>query len=660
MTSSLPDGTASHSYSVQLNATGGSNSYTWSLLSGSLPSGLSLSSSGIISGTPGSASNPVTFTVQVVDTSTPQQHDEATLSLEVASQPEAGSSGSLYSFSIQNSGGGAVGYDPVGNVTGYIDSVNGAWAFTYDSLNRMATGTGSQDNNIYPNYCWQYDNFGNREAQTSSATPYSPTSNGGANACPVGSGPSWGASYNSSNQISGGLYAYDAAGNIFADSTTGNTYLYDAEGRVCAMQQSIDGTTTMTGYLYDAEGHRVAKGSLTQFTCDTNPSDTGTYNGFTVASVYVLGPGGEQMTEMVNTSVTQTPSWQWAHTNVFAPGLSATYDYDPSGQSAGWMYFQLSDWLGTRRQQTDYAGNPCLNFTGLPYGDGLTPIPIPCLSPSEDATEHHFTGKERDPESGNDYFGARYYASSMGRWLSPDRLNLTDDRVLNPANTLNKYVYGGNNPLKYVDPDGKDITVFYEAPSGPTSPGHIMFVAANQQTGDAAAMSFGPVHDSEYGFTPLGSPVNSTTTFDSSMTTDQLRQNFSSLTIQTSPEDAQEVISFIRQLSTSTTPYTLYNTNCTTVCREALKVIGLLPKNNKNWTPTGLWTNLFGRYADPYWRNSFGWEAHQPGRNYGQPRGNYNEFDLLQLLWKPDNSSVTTTQGPATPCGGNTGNPCPK
>jgi hypothetical protein len=173
-------------------------------------------------------------------------------------------------------------------------------------------------------------------------------------------------------------------------------------------------------------------------------------------------------------------------------------------------------------------------------------------------------------------------------------------------------------------------------------------------------MSFGPVHDSEYGFTPLGSPVNSTKSFGSSMTTDEIRQNFSSLTIQTSPEDGQEVINFIRQMSTSTTPYSLYNTNCTTVCREALKVIGLLPKNNKNWTPTGLWTNLFGRYANPYWQNNFGWELDQPGRNYGQPCGNYNEFDLLQLLWKPDNSSVTTTQGPATPCGGSTGNPCPK
>jgi RHS repeat-associated protein len=34
---------------------------------------------------------------------------------------------------------------------------------------------------------------------------------------------------------------------------------------------------------------------------------------------------------------------------------------------------------------------------------------------------YKFTGKERDTESGLDYFGARYYASSMGRWMSPDK-----------------------------------------------------------------------------------------------------------------------------------------------------------------------------------------------------------------------------------------------
>jgi hypothetical protein len=166
-----------------------------------------------------------------------------------------------------------------------------------------------------------------------------------------------------------------------------------------------------TGYLYDAEGHRVAKGSLTLFTCDTNPDDTDRYNGFTPTAVYVLGPSGEQMTEMTNSAGT----WRWAHTNVYAPGLSATYDADPTEQTEGQLYFALSDWLGTRRQQTDYAGNPCLTFSSLPYGDGLTPITISCLSPSEDATEHHYTGKERDSESGN-HFGNPATTTSARRY----------------------------------------------------------------------------------------------------------------------------------------------------------------------------------------------------------------------------------------------------
>ena len=99
------------------------------------------------------------------------------------------------------------------------------------------------------------------------------------------------------------------------------------------------------------------------------------------------------------------------------------------------------------------------------------------------------TGKERDQESGLDYFGARYYGSALGRFTSPDAINLTDDRVLIPSNTLNKYIYGGNNPLKYTDPDGKDITVFYE-PGFPT--GHFALAAYNQKTTDFAYLSVGP------------------------------------------------------------------------------------------------------------------------------------------------------------------------
>jgi len=66
---------------------------------------------------------------------------------------------------------------------------------------------------------------------------------------------------------------------------------------------------------------------------------------------------------------------------------------------------------------------------------------------------HHFTGKERDSESGNDYFKYRYLASSMGRWLSPDPSGLSHASLGDPQ-SLDLYNYVGNNPLTRTDLDG--------------------------------------------------------------------------------------------------------------------------------------------------------------------------------------------------------------
>jgi RHS repeat-associated protein len=67
------------------------------------------------------------------------------------------------------------------------------------------------------------------------------------------------------------------------------------------------------------------------------------------------------------------------------------------------------------------------------------------------------TGKERDQESGNDYFGARYYSSSMGRFMSPD-WSAKEDPVpyahLDDPQSLNLYSYVENNPLFKADLDG--------------------------------------------------------------------------------------------------------------------------------------------------------------------------------------------------------------
>jgi RHS repeat-associated protein len=136
----------------------------------------------------------------------------------------------------------------------------------------------------------------------------------------------------------------------------------------------------------------------------------------------------------------------WSHTNVYAAGsLIATYDKDG-------LHFYLNDWLGNRRVQTDYAGVVEQTCTNLPFGDGLN-----CGGSLVAPTEHHFTGKERDSESGNDYFEARYYSSSMGRFMSPDwaaKAEPVPYAKLDDPQSLNLYAYVSNNPLDKVDADG--------------------------------------------------------------------------------------------------------------------------------------------------------------------------------------------------------------
>jgi len=82
-----------------------------------------------------------------------------------------------------------------------------------------------------------------------------------------------------------------------------------------------------------------------------------------------------------------------------------------------------------------------------------------------------FTGKERDAETGLDYFGARYLSAAQGRFTSADpyvfqfaaashtkdeeEQNQLRDRYISNPQVWNKYTYGLNNPLKFVDPTGR-------------------------------------------------------------------------------------------------------------------------------------------------------------------------------------------------------------
>jgi len=393
-----------------------------------------------------------------------------------ASQTNNSNPQPVYSYTVSN-------YDSAGNLAGYVDSstnpatgvtnpIMGNWSFTYDPLNRLVSGTASTGTYTGENMCWTYDTFGNRTAQSQQT-----------GVCSTLSSSTF--VYSASNQVSGVIppgstqpspspYTYDQAGDVTIDVGAGNQYLYDGDGRICAVASPNPlGGTTLTGYLYDAEGTRVAKGNIAEWSCD--PATSG-LTGSTTTNDYILGLSGEQFTEM---GVDANHSLVWQHTNVWAGGkLLATYDgATVSGKDeTGGLHFYFDDPLGSRRVQTDYAGNIEKTCSSLPYGDAESCAPTP--------TENLFTGKERDTESGNDYFGARYYASSMGRWMSPDK-PFADQHARNPQ-SWNLYTYSLNNPLRYIDSDGRKVeetrTVSYYPVTGAT---------ASQALANANGHSFG-------------------------------------------------------------------------------------------------------------------------------------------------------------------------
>jgi len=113
-TEGLPDGIVGTEYNATLSASGGTTPYTWSLISGSLPTGLTLSNAGVISGTP-SAAGTYNFSVKVEDSSSPKKQATKQFSINVNEQTQPltitteslpdGIVGTQYSATLSASGG---------------------------------------------------------------------------------------------------------------------------------------------------------------------------------------------------------------------------------------------------------------------------------------------------------------------------------------------------------------------------------------------------------------------------------------------------------------------------------------------------------------------------------------------------------------------------
>jgi len=112
----------------------------------------------------------------------------------------------------------------------------------------------------------------------------------------------------------------------------------------------------------------------------------------------------------------------------------------------GTTYFVHKDHLGSSRVLTrvDKSIHDSLDY--LPYGEQIS---------GDTGTTRKFTGKERDSESGLDNFGARMDSTTLGRFISLDPKTPGFRHLTNPQK-WNRYAYTLNNPLVYVDPDGRE------------------------------------------------------------------------------------------------------------------------------------------------------------------------------------------------------------
>ena len=116
------------------------------------------------------------------------------------------------------------------------------------------------------------------------------------------------------------------------------------------------------------------------------------------------------------------------------------------------VFYYFSDHLKTASVITDSAGTVKEDEDYYPWGGELQFV-------NNDSNHYKFTSKERDSETGLDYFGARYYGNWLGRFITPDWAAIPEPvpyADLDDPQSLNQYSYVRNVPTSKADVDGHD------------------------------------------------------------------------------------------------------------------------------------------------------------------------------------------------------------
>jgi RHS repeat-associated protein len=312
-----------------------------------------------------------------------------------------------YDFHVGNGTTGADNGNVFG-ITNYKDTTHGRdQTFTYDLLNRLTSAQNAgtdctakvlQNKTEYWGNSYGYDAWGNMLQK-------SITKCGAENLIVTADAHNW-------VHASGTDYQYDAAGNMTFDATAGLNYTFDQENRLTG--------ASGYAYTYDGDGNRVRKS-----------------NGSMGTLYWYMTPGIVGESDL---------SGNLTDEYVFFDGERV------ARKSTNGVFYYFSDHLKTASVVTDSLGNIKSESDFYPWGGELQFV-------NNDSNHYKFTGKERDTETGLDYFGARYYSNGLGRFVTSDwsatpvpvpYADLTDPQ------SLNQYSYVRNIPTVKTDADGHD------------------------------------------------------------------------------------------------------------------------------------------------------------------------------------------------------------
>lgn len=261
----------------------------------------------------------------------------------------------------------------------------------------------------------------------------------------------------------GQSYTYDGVNRLLSATETGGAspewsqaYGYDQFGNRWVSAGEIlspftpqastnfDGANHLKGFQYDSDGQMTVQGAY-QFAYDAEGRmQSGSINAATTN--YVYDADGRRVMK-------QAPGGNTVYVYDASGLLTAEYSANPPAELCSTCYVTV-DPLGSTRLVTDGSGNSigCHDF--LPFGEeipaGLGGRAGNCWN-ALDITQK-FTSKERDSETGLDFFGERYFSSAQGRFTSADK-PFADQNTSDPQ-SWNLYSYVRNNPLKLVDVQG--------------------------------------------------------------------------------------------------------------------------------------------------------------------------------------------------------------